>query len=43
MELLKQLCTVHAPSGSEYAMKDFLLDYIDKNKNHWKVVPQVIY
>jgi len=43
MELLKQLCTIHAPSGSEYEMKEFLLDYIDKNKKNWKVEPRIIH
>jgi hypothetical protein len=29
--LLQKLCTIHAPSGNEVAMKEFLLDYISKN------------
>ncbi|MCB0402028.1 MAG: aminopeptidase [Flavobacteriales bacterium] len=43
MELLKQLCEIHAPSGSEYAMTEFLLAYIKKNQTKWKVKPKVIY
>ncbi len=43
MELLKQLCGIHAPSGSEYKMTEFLLDYIEKNKSNWKVKPKVIH
>ena len=42
MELLKELCEIHAPSGSEHKMTDFLLDYIDANKKDWKVQPTII-
>jgi putative aminopeptidase FrvX len=35
-ELLKTMCAIHAPSGNEVAMKDFLLDYIKKEKKNWK-------
>lgn len=40
--LLKQLCKVHAPSGSEKSMKDFLLSYIQKAKKDWKHKPEII-
>jgi putative aminopeptidase FrvX len=43
MELLKQLVEVHAPSGSEYVMKDFLLNYINEHAKNWKVQPQVLH
>lgn len=43
MELLKQLCEIQAPSGSEYKMTEFLLNYINQNKNSWKVKPEIIY
>lgn len=43
MELLKELTKVHAPSGSEYNMTKFLIDYIEKNKNKFLVQPQLIY
>jgi putative aminopeptidase FrvX len=36
MELLKTLCEIHAPSGEEVRMKDFLLKHIQKNKKKWK-------
>ena len=39
MELLKQMCEVHAPAGEELAMKEFLLNYINENQNYWKVKP----
>lgn len=43
MKLLKQLCEIHAPSGEESPMKDFLLAYITREKKHWKVKPTVIH
>lgn len=43
MELLKELTKVHAPSGSEYNMTKFLIDYIENNKNKFLVQPQLIY
>ena len=42
MELLKQLCEVHAPAGSEYKMTEFLLNYINENKKDWRVQPKII-
>ena len=30
MELLKQMCEVHAPSGEESTMKNFILKYRNK-------------
>jgi putative aminopeptidase FrvX len=41
-DLLKQMCRIHAPAGNEVAMTDFLLDYINTNKNKWKVQPQIL-
>lgn len=40
-ELLKTMCAIHAPSGNEVAMKDFLLSYIKKEKKNWKHKPTV--
>ncbi len=42
-DLLKSLCSVHAPSGSELAMKDFLLAYIESNSKNWKAQPQTLH
>lgn len=42
MNLLKQLCEVHAPSGEEYKMKEFLIRFIQKEMKNWKVMPQII-
>lgn len=43
MDLLKQLCSIHAPSGEEYRVRDFLIQYVEENKHNWKVKPQLIY
>src|ERR1700741_1487506 len=40
-DLLKTMSAIHAPSGNEVAMKDFLLEYIKKEKNNWKVAPKI--
>jgi putative aminopeptidase FrvX len=41
MKLLKEMCSIHAPSGNETAMTKFLLNYIDKNKKNWKTKPKI--
>jgi putative aminopeptidase FrvX len=41
IKLLQQLCSIHAPSGNESAMTQFLLSYIKKKKSTWKTKPQV--
>jgi putative aminopeptidase FrvX len=43
MKLLEQLCQVHAPSGDESGMKEFLLRYIKKEQKKWKVKPEIIH
>jgi putative aminopeptidase FrvX len=43
MKLLKKFCHIHAPSGNEVAMKEFILNYIKKEKKKWKVQPEIIY
>ncbi len=40
--LLKELCSIHAPSGSEYPVKKFLLEFIDKNSRDWRVKPEIL-
>jgi putative aminopeptidase FrvX len=42
MKLLKQLCEIHAPSGHEKPLKDFLLRYINNEQKNWKVQPKII-
>lgn len=41
MKLLKQLCSIHAPSGSEKPMSDFLLAYINSTAGSWKNHPEI--
>ena len=43
MELLKTLCHIEAPSGSEQNMTEFVLDYIKINQDRWKVKPELFY
>lgn len=43
MELLKTLCHIEAPSGSEQNMTEFVLDYIKSNQDSWKVKPELYY
>lgn len=40
--LLKQICSIHSPSGNEGAKKAFLINYINENKHLWGVSPQII-
>jgi putative aminopeptidase FrvX len=42
-ELLKKMCAIHAPSGNEVAMKDFLLGYIKENSKKWKHKVKVLH
>lgn len=42
MKLLKDLCSVHAPSGNEAPMKEFVLKYVRKAQSRWKVRPEII-
>lgn len=41
-ELLKTLCAIHAPSGNEAPLKEFLLSYINHEKKNWLVQPKVL-
>ncbi|ALI99770.1 zinc-binding metallopeptidase family protein [Rufibacter tibetensis] len=43
MELLRQLCQIHAPSGNEVLMKEFLLSYVQEHQDTWKTKPQIIH
>ena len=42
MELLKKLCAIHAPSGNEVNMTNFVLYYVENEKVNWKVQPQIV-
>jgi len=41
MELLKEMCAIHAPAGNEVALKDFILKYIETNKSSWDNTPEI--
>ncbi len=42
MHLLESLCKIHAPSGNEEALKNFLLQYVYDNQSKWLVQPTII-
>lgn len=39
--LLEKLCGIHAPSGNEVGMKNFLLDYIRTHQKNWVTQPEI--
>lgn len=41
-ELLKTLCGIHAPSGNEVKLKDFIIEYINQNEKNWNNKPELI-
>jgi len=43
VSLLKQLCSIHSPSGQEEKTMEFLVDYVKKHKRSWAVQPKVIH
>jgi putative aminopeptidase FrvX len=43
MQLLKEICAIHAPSGNEEPLKDFILDYIRKNATQWSSMPTIFH
>lgn len=42
MELLKQLCSIHAPSGNEVEMKEFIINHINENVSSFTCTPQIV-
>lgn len=42
MDLLKKLCSIHAPSADEMPMKEFILSWVKSNMKSWKTKPQII-
>ncbi|MCB0736248.1 MAG: aminopeptidase [Bacteroidetes bacterium] len=42
MQLLKALTEIHAPSGEEHYLKDFILEFVAENAKNWKVEPIII-
>lgn len=43
MQLLKTLCNIHSPSGNESLMKEFIIEYTNKNADHWRVKPEIVH
>ncbi|HHP7242688.1 MAG TPA: M20/M25/M40 family metallo-hydrolase [Cyclobacteriaceae bacterium] len=43
MELLKELCEIHAPSGNEDKLVNFIVKYINDNSSKWVVNPELLY
>jgi len=41
--LLKEMCEIHAPSGNEVKMKEFILNYVKENSKNWKHQPKVVH
>jgi len=41
LALLKEMSAIHAPSGHETAMTEFILSYVKKHQKHWKHKPKV--
>lgn len=41
MKLLRQLCEIHAPSGDESKLKEFLLKYINREVKKWRAIPEI--
>ena len=38
MKLLSELCKIHAPSGEEYMLTEYILNYIQIEEQNWKVL-----
>jgi len=41
MKKLKEICSIHAPSGEESEMTNYLIKYINKHKKDWKTQPKI--
>ena len=41
MKLLKKLCRIHAPSGEENNISEFIIEYVNSNMQNWKVKPKI--
>lgn len=41
-KVLHQLCKIHAPSGNEVNLKNFILDYVDQNQGGWLKQPKIV-
>jgi putative aminopeptidase FrvX len=43
MKLLQDLCSIRSVSGDELPIRNFLIDYVNKESNHWKQKPELLY
>ena len=43
MKLLRQLCEIHAPSGDEGQMKQFVLSYVSQHQHKWRSQPEIFH
>jgi len=43
MDLLKQLIAIRGASGDEREIRDFVIQYVEKNSKNWSVQPELIY
>ena len=43
MKILKKLCNIHSPSGEEYRISEYILEYINSNMQTWKKKPTIYY
>lgn len=42
LKLLEQLVAIRGASSDEWRIKDFLVNYIERNKKNWKCIPTVV-
>ncbi len=43
VKLLRQLCEIHAPSGNESAMTEFVFNHVKRRSRNWKSRPEVLH
>jgi putative aminopeptidase FrvX len=43
VHLIRKLIDIHSPSGEEFRMRDFLLDYVNENQHNWAAQPKLFY
>lgn len=43
MKILKKLCNIHSPSGEEYRISEYILEYINSNMQTWRKKPTIYY
>ncbi len=41
--LIKEMCAIHAPSGNEIAMKEFILKHIRQHSKSWNHPPKILH